>query len=63
MENLSPNQKALRRLKKNKPALFGLGTDSFFNHYCHIRYVISPDSTPNANDQLLLIALKNPDLK
>ena len=59
-ENLSPNQKALRRLKKNKPALFGLGLIAFAIVVAIFGYVLSPDSTPNANDQLPIIALKDP---
>ena len=59
-ENLSPNQKALRRLKKNKPALFGLGLIAFSIVVAMFGYVLSPDSTPNANDQLPIIALKDP---
>ena len=59
-ENLSPNQKALRRLKKNKPALFGLGLIAFSIVVAIFGYVLSPDSTPNANDQLPTIALKDP---
>ena len=59
-ENLSPNQKALRRLKKNKPALFGLGLIAFSIVVAIFGYVLSPDSTPNANNQLPTIALKDP---
>ena len=62
-ENLSPNQKALRRLKKNKPAVFGLGLIAFSIVIAILGYVISPDSTPNANNQLPTIALKNPGFK
>ena len=58
-ENLSPNQKALRRLKKNRPALFGLGLIAFSIVVAIFGYVLSPDSTPNANDQLPIIALKD----
>ena len=58
-ENLSPNQKALRRLKKNKPALFGLGLIAFSIVVAIFGYVLSPDSTPNANNQLPTIALKD----
>lgn len=60
MENLSPNQKALRRLKKNKPALLGLGLIAFSIVVAIFGYAIAPDSTPNANDQMPTIALKNP---
>lgn len=59
-ENLSPNQKALRRLMRNKPALFGLGTIVVSVLIAILGYAISPDSTPNANEQSLTIALKDP---
>jgi peptide/nickel transport system permease protein len=59
-ENLSPNQKALRRLMRNKPALFGLGTIVLSVLIAILGYAISPDSTPNANEQSLTIALKDP---
>jgi peptide/nickel transport system permease protein len=59
-ENLSPNQKALRRLMRNKPALFGLGTIVLSVLIAILGYIISPDDTPNANNQSLTIALKDP---
>lgn len=59
-ENLSPNQKAIRRLKKNKPALVGLGIIAFSVILALLGYVIAPDATPNANEQMPIIALKNP---
>jgi peptide/nickel transport system permease protein len=60
-ENLSPNQKALRRLMRNKPALFGLGTIVLAVLIAILGYTISPDDTPDANQQSLTIALKNPE--
>jgi peptide/nickel transport system permease protein len=60
MENLSPNQKAFNRLKKNKPALLGIGLIIFSVIIAIFGYTISPDSTPNANNQMPTIALKNP---
>jgi peptide/nickel transport system permease protein len=59
-ENLSPNQKALRRLMRNKPALFGLGTIVLAVLIAILGYIISPDDTPDANQQSLTIALKDP---
>lgn len=59
-ENLSPNEKAIRRLLKNKPALVGLGLIVFSIFVAVLGYAISPDSTPNTNDQLATIALKQP---
>jgi peptide/nickel transport system permease protein len=59
-ENLSPNQKALRRLMRNKPALFGLGLILLAVLIAILGYTISPDDTPDANQQSLTIALKDP---
>lgn len=59
-DNLSPNQKALRRLMRNKPALFGLGTIVLAILIAILGYAISPDDTPDANQQSLTIALKDP---
>jgi peptide/nickel transport system permease protein len=59
-ENLSPNKKALRRLLKNKPALVGLGLIAISILVAILGYTISPDSTPNTNDQLATVALKQP---
>lgn len=63
MENLSPNQKAMRRLLRNKPALFGLAVIAISILVAILGYVIAPDATPNANDQMATVALKNPGFK
>ena len=60
MENLSPNQKAMKRLLRNKPALFGLAVIAISILVAILGYVIAPDATPNANDQMAAVALKNP---
>ena len=62
-ENLSPNQKAMRRLLRNKPALFGLAVIAVSILVALFGYVIAPDATPNANDQISAVALKNPGFK
>jgi peptide/nickel transport system permease protein len=62
-ENLSPNKKAIRRLLKNKPAVVGLGLIALSVLIAILGYTISPDSTPNTNDQLATIALKPPRFK
>jgi peptide/nickel transport system permease protein len=59
--NLSPNKKALERLKKNKPALFGLGLIALSIIVAILGYAISPDATPDTNNQLTTIALKSPN--
>ena len=56
----SPNQRAWRRFLKNKPALFGLGWIVICVVIAFFGYLIAPDSTPNANDQMPEIALQNP---
>ena len=56
----SPNQRALRRFSKNKPAVFGFGWIVLCVVIALLGYLIAPDSTPNANDQTPEIALKNP---
>ena len=62
-ENLSPNQKAMRRLLRNKPALFGLAVIAVSILVALFGYIIAPDATPNANDQISAVALKNPGFK
>ncbi|MBL7817726.1 MAG: ABC transporter permease [Saprospiraceae bacterium] len=62
-ENLSPNQKAMRRLLRNKPALFGLVVIAFAILVALLGYVIAPDATPDANDQMPMVALKDPGFK
>jgi ABC-type dipeptide/oligopeptide/nickel transport system permease subunit len=60
---LSPNQKAIQRLKKNKPALFGLGLIVLSIVVAILGYGIAPDDTPDTNNQLTTIALKSPGFK
>lgn len=59
-EYLSPNQKAIKRLLKNKPAVVGLFIITIAIVIAILGYLISPDATPNANDQLPTVALKEP---
>lgn len=54
---------AWRRFKKNKPALIGLYLIFVFALLAVFGYLIVPDSTPNANDQKLEIALKHPGFR
>jgi peptide/nickel transport system permease protein len=58
--NLSPNRKALMRLLKNKPALCGLGVIALSIFVALFGYLIAPDHTPNGNNQMPTVALKNP---
>lgn len=57
--DLSPNQKALRRLRANRPAMFGVGLIVVSVLIAILGYTISPDSTPDVNDQNPILALKN----
>lgn len=57
---LSPNQKAIKRLLKNKPAVFGLLTIIMTFFIAIFGYYLAPDSTPNANDQISEVALVDP---
>jgi peptide/nickel transport system permease protein len=57
---LSPNQKALRRLYKNRPAVAGLAVIIFAILLAILGYSITPDQTPDANDQNTEISLAQP---
>ncbi len=60
-ENISsPGKKALQRLFKNKPAIFGMVLIAIAVLIAILGYAITPDSTPNANDQVNEINLKPP---
>lgn len=58
---LSPNQKAIRRLLRNKPAIFGLIVIGAALFIAIFAYLIVPDATPSANDQVLEIATSPPN--
>ena len=57
---LSPNQKAWRRLRRNKPAVFGACVIAMCIFVAIFGYWIVPDDTPDANRQLVSIALQSP---
>ena len=57
---LSPNAKAIRRLMKNRPAVFGMLIIFFAVMTAFLGYSITPDSTPDANDQISEVSLKQP---
>ena len=59
-EYLSPNQKALKRLMKNKPAVGGFIVIVLAVLVALFGYLLTPDSTPSANDQVLEIATEPP---
>jgi len=57
---LSPNQKALQRFKKNKVAVVGFWVIVIAVLIAIFGYVLAPDSTPFANEQVLEIATQPP---
>lgn len=50
--NNSPNKRAWQRFKRNRPGVFGLMMIGFAVTLAILGYTITPDSTPNANDQI-----------
>ena len=59
-QNLSPNQLAWRKVKRNTPAVIGLLIIAMSVLIAILGYTITPDSTPDVNDQNPTIALKQP---
>lgn len=60
---LSPNQKALKRLFKNKAAVFGIIIIIFSIILAILGYLIVPDQTPHANNQILQLSTKEQGFK
>ncbi|MEM9921480.1 MAG: ABC transporter permease [Bacteroidota bacterium] len=60
LETLSPNQRAWRRLMKNKPAAGGLIIIALAVLIALLAYLLAPDNSPDANDQIPEIALEEP---
>jgi peptide/nickel transport system permease protein len=54
---------AWQRFRKNKLAMFGLFTIGLLMLVAILGYLITPDSTPDANEQLLEISKKPPGFK
>ncbi len=59
----SLTQQAWHRLKKNKLAMFGIIVIGLCMVVAILGYSITPDSTPDANDQLLELSKKPPGFK
>ena len=59
-KNLSPNQLAWKKLQHNTPAVIGLWIIALSVLIAVLGYTITPDSTPDVNDQNPTIALKPP---
>ena len=58
--SLHPKKLAWLRLRKNKPAMFGLLSIIVAAIVAALGYLIAPDSTPNANNQMVDIQLRPP---
>ncbi|MBK7147654.1 MAG: ABC transporter permease [Bacteroidetes bacterium] len=58
--SVSLNEKAWRRLRKNTGALFGLGVIVLALLLSLLAYVISPDNSPSANEQILQLETHPP---
>ena len=56
----SPTQKAFKRLFRNRSAMFGMIIIILAVITAFLGYLITPDQTPNANDQILQISNKEP---
>ncbi len=52
MKNESPNKRAWQRFRRNRLGIFGLVLIGFAIVLAVLGYAITPDSTPNANDQI-----------
>ncbi len=59
-KNLSPNQLAWKKLQHNTPAVIGLWIIALSVLIAILGYTITPDSTPDVNDQNPTVALKQP---
>lgn len=59
-QNLNPGALAWQRLKKNKPAIFGLCSIVLAAVLAILGYLITPDSTPYANNQMVDVQLRSP---
>lgn len=55
----SPTQKAKQRLLRNKPAVFGMIVIALAIFVAIFGYLLAPDNTPDANNQLIEVPLKS----
>lgn len=60
IKSTSLNQKAWRRLKRNKSAMFGLAIIVFSVVLALLAYVVSPDNSPSGNEQILQLETHPP---
>lgn len=59
-QSVSPAKRSWDRLLRNKPAVFGMITIILAIVLAILGYLVTPDATPNANDQILQITNKAP---
>lgn len=60
VKSTSLNQKAWKRLKRNKSAMFGLGVIILSVLLAVFAYVLSPDNSPSGNEQILQLETHPP---
>jgi peptide/nickel transport system permease protein len=60
LKSISLNQKAWRRLKRNKSAMFGLAVIVFAVLLSLFAYVVAPDNSPSGNEQILQLETHPP---
>lgn len=60
LKTTSLNQKAWRRLKRNASAMFGLAVIVFAFFLSAFAYIVAPDNSPSANEQILQLETHPP---
>ncbi len=63
IDSYSLTSHAWKRFKKNKPAIWGMYFIGLSVLIAILGYLITPDSTPNANNQILELSVKPPGFK
>ncbi|MBL7777906.1 MAG: ABC transporter permease [Chitinophagales bacterium] len=63
VQSVSLNQKAWRRLKRNKSAMFGLAVIVLAVLLAALAYLIVPDNSPSGNEQILQLETHEPGFK
>jgi peptide/nickel transport system permease protein len=63
IDSYSLTSHAWKRFKKNKPAIWGMYFIGLSVLVALLGYLITPDSTPNANNQILELSVKPPGFK
>lgn len=63
VQSTSLNQKAWKRLKRNKSAMFGLGVIILSFFLSVFAYVVAPDNSPSGNEQILQLETHEPGYK